>query len=114
MPKLLNELLHMPLYQRASIITATGGFLFGLDTGTTGPVTTMDSFVHTFGHLSSTLHGVVFSVILTGGTFSGIFPGNIADIYGRIPTIAIGAAIFGIGATLECVAPSLELSSREG
>ena len=99
--------LNMPLYQRASIITSVGGFLFGLDTGTIGPVTTMDSFIASFGHLSSTLHGVVISSMLLGGTVSGLFAGNIADIYGRIPSIAIGSVIFGIGATLECVAPKL-------
>jgi sugar porter (SP) family MFS transporter len=104
---LLKKALHMPLYQRASIITAIGGFLFGLDTGTIGPVTTMKSFLSTFGHLSSTLHGIVVSSILIGGTLSGIFAGNIADIYGRVPTIVAGAAIFGVGATVECAAPKL-------
>ncbi|KIW00155.1 uncharacterized protein PV09_08331 [Verruconis gallopava] len=103
----VRNVLNMPLYQSASIITALGGFLFGLDTGTVGPVTTMDAFVKSFGPLSSTLHGVVVSTILIGGTLSGVFAGNFADIYGRIPTISAGAAIFGIGAALECVAPKL-------
>jgi sugar porter (SP) family MFS transporter len=64
----------------------------------------MTSFADTFGHLSSTIHGVVVSSILIGGTASGLFAGNISDIYGRTTTIAAGALIFGIGATLECTA----------
>jgi MFS family permease len=64
----------------------------------------MTSFAESFGHLSSTIHGVVVSSILIGGTTSGLFAGNISDIYGRTTTITIGALIFGIGATLECTA----------
>lgn len=96
-----------PLYQRACILTAFGGFLFGFDTGTIGPITTMPSFTSTFGDFSSILHGVIVSSILIGGTLSGIFAGNIADVWGRIPTISVGAGIFGLGAALECVAPKL-------
>lgn len=72
-----------------------------LDTGTIGPVTTMSSFTQTFGPLSSTIHGVVVSAILIGGSFAGLFSGNIADIYGRPLTIRVGALIFGIGTLLE-------------
>jgi sugar porter (SP) family MFS transporter len=64
----------------------------------------MAAFADSFGHLSSTVHGVVVSSILVGGTASGLFAGNISDIYGRTATITVGAVIFGIGATLECVA----------
>ena len=103
----VDQVLHMPLYQRASIIISVGGFLFGLDTGSIGPITVMDSYINTFGHFSSTLHGVIISAMLVGGMISGLFAGNIADIYGRIPTIAIGSAVFGVGAALECVAPQL-------
>lgn len=64
----------------------------------------MASFSSTFGHVSSTIHGVVVSSILIGGTASGLFAGNVSDIYGRTSTITAGAIIFGIGATLECTA----------
>lgn len=67
----------------------------------------MDSFQTTFGVLSSSVHGIVVSAILIGGMISGVFAGNLADIYGRIQTIVAGAIIFGIGATLECAAPKL-------
>jgi MFS family permease len=105
----MAKALHMPLYQWASIITSLGGFLFGLDTGTIGPVTTMSSFIDTFGHFSSTIHGIVISSMLIGGTISGLFAGNIADIYGRVPTMVAGSTVFGIGAALECAAPKLGL-----
>ena len=97
----------MPLYQRAAIITSFGGFLFGFDTGTIGPVTTMETYTSTLGHFSSTVHGVIISAMLIGGTISGLFAGNIADIYGRVPTIAVGSTILGIGAAMECAAPNL-------
>ena len=72
-----------------------------LDTGTIGPVTAMTAYTESFGPLTSTLHGVVVSAILLGGSFSGLFSGNIADIYGRVRTIQVGALIFGIGAAIE-------------
>jgi len=91
----------MPLYYRAAMIVSLGGLLWGFDTGTIGPVTTMVAYTKTFGPLSSTLHGVVVSAILLGGSFAAIFSGNIADIYGRVKTIQLGALIFGVGAALE-------------
>ncbi|KAE9989528.1 hypothetical protein EG327_002609 [Venturia inaequalis] len=94
----------MPLYNKAAVVVAVGGFIFGLETGSIGPLTVMTSFSKTFGNLSSTIHGVVVSSILIGGTASGLFAGNISDIYGRTFTITAGAIVFGIGATLECTA----------
>ncbi|QDS72329.1 hypothetical protein FKW77_007807 [Venturia effusa] len=94
----------MPLYNKAAVVVAVGGFIFGLETGSIGPLTVMTSFSDTFGHLTSTIHGVVVSSILVGGTASGLFAGNSSDIYGRTSTIIAGALIFGIGATLECTA----------
>lgn len=44
-----------PKYIQASIIISTGGILFGLDTGTIGPLTVMPQFDETFGILSSTV-----------------------------------------------------------
>jgi hypothetical protein len=51
-----------------------------LDTGTIGPVTAMSAFTDSFGPLSSTTHGLIVSAILLGGTFTGLFAGNIADV----------------------------------
>jgi sugar porter (SP) family MFS transporter len=117
----------MPLYNHAAIVVAVGGYIFGyaypvieytirlvanhsrLETGTIGPITAMSTFTASFGHLSSTIHGLVVSSILIGGSVSGLFAGNISDIYGRTATISVGAFIFGIGATLECASFQLGL-----
>jgi sugar porter (SP) family MFS transporter len=117
----------LPLYYRASLIIAIGGFIFGyvqtaptpmrcicliltttsLDTGTIGPVTSMKSFKDSFGHMTATKHGVVVSAILLPATFTGLFAGNLADIYGRATALIVGSTIFGIGAALEASAHSL-------
>ena len=105
---LLSRLnLKMPAYYVASIIVSIGGLLFGLDTGTIGPVTSMSTFIHSFGFLSPTKHGAVVSAILIPAATSSLFAGNIADSYGRSTTIIIGSAVFFLGATLECAAPKL-------
>ncbi|KAF2146546.1 uncharacterized protein K452DRAFT_323716 [Aplosporella prunicola CBS 121167] len=97
----------IPLYIKVSILVAFGGMLFGLDTGTIGPVTSMASFKSSFGSLSPTLHGVVVSSILIPAALSSLITGNVADLYGRPRTIMVGATIFGIGAAIEAAANSL-------
>lgn len=101
--------LKMPLYYIASITVSIGGLLFGLDTGTIGPVTAMSTFATTFGPLSPTKHGSIVSAILLPAAFAGLFAGNIANSYGRSTTIIIGGTIFGFGATLEAASPKLTL-----
>src|ERR1700761_7246172 len=111
-----------PLYYKAAMTGAVGGFLFGygrnlhsnnfliacsVDTGTIGPVTTMNSFKDSFGPLSATQLGLIVSSILLSGAISGLFAGNIADVYGRATSFIIGGSLFGIGAGLEASAQSL-------
>jgi MFS family permease len=72
-----------------------------LDTGTIGPLTTMPQFRTTFGALSSTVHGLVVSTILIPAALSSLFGGHLANKIGRLRGIAIGAAVFGIGAAGE-------------
>lgn len=78
-----------------------------MDTGTIGPVTTMPVFKETFGDFSATLHGVIVSSILLPGAITALISGVLADKYGRVKIIGIGACIFGIGAAIECGAPIL-------
>jgi MFS family permease len=77
------------------------------DTGTIGPVTSMKSFQDSFGPLTASKHGIVVSAILLPATFTGLFAGNLADIYGRATALIVGSTIFGIGAALEASAQSL-------
>ncbi|KAJ4295504.1 hypothetical protein N0V90_007517 [Kalmusia sp. IMI 367209] len=97
----LRLLLHPPRYVVASIFAGIGGFLFGLDTGTIGPVTAMSQFAETFGTLSATIHGLIVSSILITGAASSFLAGHLADTVGRPLGMAIGAVVFGIGAALE-------------
>ncbi|KAH8881262.1 sugar transport protein [Thozetella sp. PMI_491] len=97
----------MPLYIPASIITSCVAMSFGLDTGTIGPVTTMPSYIETFGEFSATIHGVIVSSILIPGALAALAAGILADRYGRIRVVKAGSLIFGIGAAIECAAPLL-------
>ena len=95
------KMFHPPRYILASIVAGLGGFLFGLDTGTIGPVTAMLQFSQTFGTLSPTLHGLIVSCILITGALSSFLAGHLADAVGRPLGMAVGAVVFGAGAALE-------------
>ncbi|KAL8387691.1 hypothetical protein RB595_009737 [Gaeumannomyces hyphopodioides] len=92
----------VPVYVAASLIVSCVAMLFGLDTGSIGPVTTMSAFSETFGPLSATLHGVVVSSILLPGALSAMLAGVLADRYGRTRLIAIGGCTYAVGAAIEC------------
>ncbi|KAJ3574935.1 hypothetical protein NPX13_g4207 [Xylaria arbuscula] len=98
---LLSAIRGVPLWLSASVVSALNALVFGLDTGTIGPVTTMASFQDTFGELSPTLHGIVVSSVLLPGAVTALITGVIADRYGRTRIIAIGSFVYGVGATLE-------------
>ncbi|EFR00966.1 H(+)-myo-inositol cotransporter [Nannizzia gypsea CBS 118893] len=105
--KLSNIFQRPPRYVVASILCSLGGFLFGVDTAIIGPVTVMQSFTSAFGHPSPTLHGLIVSSILIPAAISSFLAGRVADVLGRPPAIAIGSAIFGLGAAIEAAAVHL-------
>ncbi|EEY18867.1 ATINT2 [Verticillium alfalfae VaMs.102] len=98
-----------PLYVRASVISSCVAMLFGLDTGSIGPVTTMPSFEATFGHVSPTMHGVIVSSVLIPGALTALVAGVLADRFGHVRLFSLGALIYAVGAALECAAPVLGL-----
>ncbi|KAL9943557.1 hypothetical protein D7B24_006843 [Verticillium nonalfalfae] len=98
-----------PLYVRASLISSCVAMLFGLDTGSIGPVTTMPSFEATFGHVSPTMHGVIVSSVLIPGALTALVAGVLADRFGHVRLFSLGALIYAVGAALECAAPVLGL-----
>ncbi|QGA13725.1 hypothetical protein EYB26_001375 [Talaromyces marneffei] len=98
-----------PKYVLASILCSFGGFLFGMDTGIIGPVTVMNSYVASFGAVSSTVHGLIVSAILIPAAISSFLAGKVADILGRPKGISLGAFIFGLGAALEAGAADLAM-----
>jgi MFS family permease len=67
----------------------------------------MPQFAETFGHLSSTVHGLVVSMILIPAAISSLFGGHVANTVGRLRCIAMGASIFGSGAAVEASSVNL-------
>ncbi|KAI4728547.1 general substrate transporter [Aureobasidium sp. EXF-10728] len=96
-------------YVLCSILISVGGLLFGLDTGCIGPITTMPTFLESFGPLSSTIHGILVSSILIPASLTSFFAGNVADYMGRIITCSIGGLIFAAGTALESGAQNLAM-----
>ncbi|OAX83996.1 hypothetical protein ACJ72_01631 [Emergomyces africanus] len=104
------KILHInspPRYVSSAVIASTGGILNGLDSGVIGPVTTMKSFMDEFGHPSPAVHGMIVSSILLSMAFASLFAGTLSDNLGRTRTIALGALLFAIGATVEACAAIL-------
>jgi sugar porter (SP) family MFS transporter len=91
------------------ILISVGGLLFGLDTGCIGPITTMPTFLDSFGPLSSTIHGILVSSILIPASLTSFFAGNVADYLGRINTCSIGGLVFAAGTALEAGAQNLAM-----
>ncbi|CAF3531777.1 unnamed protein product [Fusarium graminearum] len=100
-------MMKIPLYATAGVATSCVAFLFGMDTGSIGPITTTSSFKNTFGDFSATIHGVIVSTILIPGALTALVAGALAHRFGHVRLIAIGSIIFGIGAAIECGAPYL-------
>ncbi|CAG8067153.1 unnamed protein product [Penicillium salamii] len=99
-----------PKYLLGCILCSANGLLFGMDTGTIGPVTDMADFKASFGGSeNSTIHGLIVSCILIPAALSSFFAGYVADRLGRPKGIAIGVFIFGIGAAIEAGAVALSM-----
>jgi sugar porter (SP) family MFS transporter len=96
-------------YILCCILISIGGLLFGLDTGCIGPITTMPTFLDSFGPLSSTIHGILVSSILIPASLTSFFAGNVADYLGRISTCSIGGLVFAAGTALEAGAQNLAM-----
>jgi MFS family permease len=69
----------------------------------------MPQFAQAFGHLSSTVHGLVVSTILIPAAISSFFGGHLANSVGGPRAIAIGAGIFGMGTAIECASIKLAM-----
>ena len=78
-----------------AVAGAVGGFLFGFDSSVVnGAVDAMaDEFV-----MSEALTGFAVAVALLGCAAGAYFAGKIADRYGRIPAMKIGALLFLVSA----------------
>lgn len=97
----------LPKYLLASVLISNGGLLNGLDTGSIGAITNMAQFAESIGELSPFLLGFTVSLIMLTGSVPSIMAGHLADKFGRLKTILLGAILFGIGVILQGAAGTL-------
>ena len=89
----------------AAAITATGGLLFGYDTGVISGALLF--ITKDFAPLSSFLQGVIVSVVLVGAVTGAIAGGPLSDRLGRRPVVLLAAIIFAVGAIAAALAPNV-------
>jgi MFS family permease len=89
----------------AAAITATGGLLFGYDTGV---ISGALLFIREdFAPLSPFLEGIIVSFLLVGAVVGALSGGPLSDRVGRRPTTLLAAVIFGVGALAVALAPGV-------
>ncbi|KAF2431358.1 general substrate transporter [Tothia fuscella] len=102
MPKL-----GIPNYVVTSITMSIGGLVNGLDTGSIGAIVSMKQFEKSIGHLSPSLLGFTVSLIMLTGGIPSVFAGYLADRFGRLHVILVGAVLFVLGAIVQGAARGL-------
>ncbi|KIY49823.1 general substrate transporter [Fistulina hepatica ATCC 64428] len=104
---------NIPPYALCASIASVAGFIYGFDTGSIGPIILMDNFEVTFGTLSSTMKGLLISVILLPASIMSFGAGTLADRISRTYTISLSCAIYGVG-TLICILSGVNMSQSAG
>ncbi|ETW86089.1 MFS sugar transporter [Heterobasidion irregulare TC 32-1] len=99
----------MRVYTLCSFFASLGGFAFGFDTGSIGPVTVMPQFKAKFDPISPALQGLIVSSILITASISSIFAGPLSDRISRTRTFALGGAVFSIGSIISSAAYNLPM-----
>ncbi|KAJ7690112.1 general substrate transporter [Mycena rosella] len=97
----------IPPYVWPALFTALGGFLWGFDTGSIGPITVMSQFENQFGSISATVQGLLVSSIIATAALSAMGSGALSDRISRTYTISLGAFVFAVGAAIACSAKAL-------
>ena len=69
----------------------------------------MPSFEKTFGILTPAIRGFIVSLIMLMGAVPSLFTGQLADRFGHLRVVMVGALVFAIGAILEGAAPQLSM-----
>lgn len=85
-------------------VAATGGLLFGFDTGV---ISGALLFLRKTFDLGSVAQEVVVSAVLVGCVFGAAMSGRVTDYLGRRKVILGTAAIFGAGSIIASIAPSV-------
>ncbi|KAI9667910.1 MAG: hypothetical protein M1821_000730 [Bathelium mastoideum] len=85
----------------SAVFLATGGFLFGYDSGIITSTISQDQFIAYFSNPSTTVQGGIVSAFQGGailGTIINLFTGN---MWGRKRAIAVGSAIACLGCAIQ-------------
>ncbi|TFY82371.1 hypothetical protein EWM64_g1647 [Hericium alpestre] len=101
--------LYLRAYSLCSVFASLGGFLFGFDTGSIGPVTVMPAFKAQFDPISPILQGLIVSSILMTASVFSIFAGPLSDRFSRTHTFAVGGGIFSVGSIISSCAYNLAM-----
>src|ERR687898_871989 len=89
----------------AAAITATGGLLFGYDTGV---ISGALLFIREdLGPLSDLVQGLIVSFLLVGAVVGALSGGALADRFGRRWTALLAAIIFAVGALVVALTPNV-------
>ncbi|KAJ6605850.1 general substrate transporter [Mycena sp. CBHHK59/15] len=99
--------LGIPTYVWPTLFTALGGFLWGFDTGSIGPIIVMPQFESQFGSISPTVQGLLVSSIIATAALSSVFAGSLSDRISRTYTISVGAMVYAVGCAIACSAKAL-------
>ena len=91
----------------AATITATGGLLFGYDTGVISGALLF--IKKDFAPLSPFVQGIIVSFLLVGAVVGALSGGPLSDRAGRRPTALLAAIIFGLGALTVALSPSVSV-----
>ncbi|KAG1749038.1 general substrate transporter [Suillus paluster] len=84
--------------------TSLAGMLWGLDTGSIGPITQMEQFASSIGHLSSGVLGIYVACILLSASFSSLCSGYVADLLSRKYGILTGGIVVLLGTIISASA----------
>ena len=89
----------------AAVTAATGGLLFGYDTGV---ISGALLFIRQdFAPLSPFMEGIIVSTLLIGAVVGALSGGPLSDRVGRRPTTLLAAVIFAVGALAVAFAPGV-------
>lgn len=100
----MNETYNKNLVYVIAVIAATGGLLFGFDTGVISGA--IPFFQQDFG-IDDNMVEVITSSGLIGAILGALFSGKVTDRLGRKPVILASAVIFAIGALWSGFSPDI-------
>lgn len=103
-------MLALQTHHKRTLVVAShvslAGLLYGLDTGSIGPITSMPQFSASIGHLTPTQQGVYVASILLAAAASSLASGHVSDAISRRYGILTGAILSIVGTVLSAASPT--------